>query len=80
MEGELYSREGWQHPPSSNLVAWSKHYRNSPIVYIQGGDDAEAYGNEHYRTLIHNAVRWVASDAAHQWARERRSRAQGTQQ
>ena len=73
VEGELYSREGWHHPPGSSLVAWTKHYRNSPIVYIQGGDDAEAYANETYRALIHNAVRWVASDEAHQWARNRRA-------
>lgn len=79
VEGELNNREGWHHPAGSNLVAWVKHYRNSPIVYIQGGDDAEAYANEHYRTLIHNAVRWVASADAHQWARERRSRMEETQ-
>ena len=76
--GELNSREGWQHPPGSNLVAWVKHYRNSPIVYIQGGDDAEAYANAHYRVLIHNAIRWVASEDAHHWARERRARLKET--
>ena len=69
VQGEMYSREGWQHPPGSNLVAWAKHYRNSPVVYIQGGDDAEAYGNPHYRQLLHNAIRWVASEPAHAWAR-----------
>jgi hypothetical protein len=72
----MYSREGWRHPPGSSLVGWIKHYRNSPIVYIQGGDDAEAYASEHFRTLIHNAVRWVASAEAHRWARERRARMQ----
>ena len=80
VEGEMYSREGWRHPPGSNLVGWLKHYRNSPIVYIQGGDDAEAYANEHFRALVHNAVRWVASAEAHRWARERRARLQETGQ
>lgn len=80
VEGQMYSREGWQHPRGSNLVGWIKHYRNSPIVYIQGGDDAEAYASEHFRALIHNAVRWVASAEAHRWARERRARLQETGQ
>lgn len=68
--GTMYSREGWQHPQGSNLVGWVKHYRNSPIVYLQGGDDALAYNNPHYQRLLHNAVRWVASDEAHSWARQ----------
>lgn len=71
VQGEMYSREGWQHPPGCSLVGWVKHYRNSPIVYLQGGDDAEAYANPHFRSLLHNAIRWVASDAAHAWARAR---------
>jgi hypothetical protein len=78
--GEMNSRKGWQHPPGSNLVGWVKHFLNSPVVYIQGGDDAEAYANAHFRALIHNAVRWVASDEAHRWARQRRAREQEEQQ
>lgn len=69
--GEMHSREGWRHPPGSNLVAWVKHYRTSPLVYIQGGDDPEAYANPHFQRLLHNAVRWVASEEAHRWARDR---------
>ena len=67
--GEMYSREGWQHPPGCSLVGWVKHYRASPIVYIQGGDDPEAYANPHFQRLVHNAVRWVSSEQAHRWAR-----------
>jgi len=58
--GEMHSREGWSHPPGSNLVGWAKHWGNSPIVYLQGGDDADAMGNENFRRLLHNAVRWVS--------------------
>jgi len=72
--GELNSREGWSHPDGSNLVGWAKHYRNSPIVYLQGGDDAEAYASPGYRQLLHNAIRWVSSEQAHQWAREKNNR------
>ncbi len=68
--GEMYSREGWQHPAGSNLVGWVKRFGNSPIVYIQGGDDPEAYANPQFQRLVHNAVRWVASPEAHTWARE----------
>ncbi len=71
VEGSLYSREGWSHPAGSNLVGWIKSYRNSPIVYLQGGDDPSAYGNKHFRRLVQNAVRWVGSEEAHLWARVR---------
>lgn len=68
-EGKLFDNEGWRHEPGSNLVGWVKTYANSPIAYIQGGDDPEAYANEHYRQLIENAIKWAASAEAHNWAR-----------
>lgn len=67
--GQMYTREGWSHPPGHNLVGWVKRYRNSPIVYLQGGDDGAAMGNPHFRQLVHNAVRWVSSEGAKAWAR-----------
>lgn len=67
--GTMNSREGWSHPAGSNMVGWVKRWGNSPIVYLQGGDDAVAMGNEHFRRLVHNAVRWVSSEAARDWAR-----------
>ncbi len=66
--GEMHSRIDWSHPAGSNLVGWAKRWGKSPIVYLQGGDDAAAMANEHLRRLVHNAVRWVSSDAAHAWA------------
>jgi type 1 glutamine amidotransferase len=74
VEGTMFSREGWNHPPGCNVVGWVKHYGNSPIVYLQGGDDSAAYENEHFQRLLHNAIRWVASDEAHAWARQRNAR------
>ena len=71
--GDMNSRQGWQHPAGSSLVGWVKSWGNSPIVYLQGGDDAQAMGNEHFRRLVHNAVRWVSSEQAHVWAREEMS-------
>ena len=70
-EGRMFCNEGWEHPRGSSLVGWVKHYRNSPIVYLQGGDDAIAMENPHLRQLLHNAIAWVASEEAHTWARER---------
>lgn len=69
--GTLYSNDGWEHPPGSPLVGWVKHYRNSPIVYLQMGDDLDVYANPHFRQLLSNAVHWVASDEAKRWARSR---------
>ena len=67
----MYDNQGWTHPPGSNLVAWVKNYRTSAIVYVQGGDDPEAYASEHFRRLITNAVNWVMSDEAKAWAAAR---------
>lgn len=71
VRGTLHSREGWTHPAGSPLVGWAKHHRASPIVYLQGGDDAQALADANYRRLVHNAVEWVASLAAREWARAR---------
>ena len=70
-ERRMYERGEWTHPPTSNMVAWAKSHRNSPIVYIQPGDVPTSYNNPNYRKLLANAIRWVASEEAHVWARER---------
>lgn len=68
--GTMNSCEGWSHPPGSNLVGWVTSRGNSPIVYLQGGDDGSAMSNEHFKRLVHNAVRWVSSEDARGWAKE----------
>lgn len=68
IKGEMNSNAGWEHPAGSNLVGWVKKWGNSPIVYLQGGDDSVAMQNPHFTQLVHNAVRWVSSDAARAWA------------
>jgi type 1 glutamine amidotransferase len=69
--GRMFSNQGWTHPAGSNLIAWAKHYRASPIVYVACGDDATAYANPGFRTLVENSIRWVASPAARDWVRAR---------
>lgn len=71
--GDPGSRAGWAHPPGSALVGWAKHYRNSPIVYLQGGDDAAALADPHFRLLVHNAIRWVGSADARARVQQRHS-------
>ena len=48
------------HPPSSNLVGWTKRARNAEIAYLQFGHGPEAYNNESFRRLLTNAVKWAA--------------------
>ena len=67
-EGSMFDNEGWAHDDASNVVAWIKRYGNSPIAYIQGGDDPEAYASEHYHRLLENAIHWAGSREALDWA------------
>lgn len=57
---QMFSNDGWQHPPGSNLVGWTRNYGASRIVYLQCGDDPVAYANPHLRQLIRNAIFWVS--------------------
>src|SRR6266700_2670128 len=67
--GHMYSSEGWSHPPGTGLVGWVKTAGQSPIAYLQPGHGPAAYGNAAFRTLLSNAIGWVASDDAREWAR-----------
>jgi type 1 glutamine amidotransferase len=58
--GRMNDRSDWDHPPGSNLVGWTREVGKSRIVYLQCGDDPAAYGNEHFRRLISNAIDWVS--------------------
>jgi len=62
-DGRMFDNAGWQHPPGSNLVGWTREQGSSRIVYLQGGDDPVAYASEHYRRLIRNAIFWVSENA-----------------
>lgn len=58
--GRINDREGWQHPPGSNLIGWTRRAINSDLVYLQPGDGTSAYDNPHYRRLVENSIRWLA--------------------
>lgn len=63
----------WNHPPGSNLIVWANSAGASPVVVSDVGDAPPAYENPAYRRLLQNALRWVASEEARAWARERRA-------
>ena len=67
IRGAPRSREHWPHPPASKLIGWTRRAGNSPLVYLQPGDGPSTYANPHYRRLVENAVRWLASPAARPW-------------
>lgn len=59
----------WQHPPGSDLVVWANAVESSPIVISELGDGPSAFSNPGFQQLLSNALRWTASEEAHQWAR-----------
>ncbi|MEM1434171.1 MAG: ThuA domain-containing protein [Pseudomonadota bacterium] len=58
----------WDHPPGSNLLVWANACGRSPIVVSELGDSPLAYENPGYRRLLGNALRWLVSEEARQWA------------
>lgn len=62
-------------PKPQQLLGWAKAAGASPLVYLQPGDGAATYADPNYRTLVGNAIRWVASKEARDWAAARRRHA-----
>lgn len=52
----------------SAIIGWATSAGNSPVVSLQPGDRAETFAHPAYRTLVGNALRWVASSKARDWA------------
>jgi uncharacterized protein len=71
IRGTRNSNDGWSHPAGSQLVAWAKNNRNSPIVYLQFGDGPTTYADPSFQRALTNSLNWVASDDAKTWARHR---------
>ncbi len=63
----------WDHPPGSNLIVWANAVGNSPIVVSDVGDSPLAYDDPNYRRMIENAIRWLASSDARDWAKQQKS-------
>jgi uncharacterized protein len=71
IRGTRNSNEGWTHPAGSQLVGWVKHAGRSPIAYLQFGDGPITYADPNFRRVLANAIGWVASSDAHNWAQHR---------
>lgn len=70
IRGTRNSRDGWDHPRGTSLVAWVHAVANSPLAYLQFGDGPDTYADPNYRRSLGNAIRWAASEEAHAWARD----------
>jgi len=60
ISGDLGSRQGWEHPEGSNLVAWHKRVGNAPLVYLQFGDRAKTYANPCVHQIISQSLEYIA--------------------
>jgi type 1 glutamine amidotransferase len=58
--GRMFSNDGWDHPPGSDLIAWEKPVGCGRLVYLQPGDGPSAYANPHLRRFLANALTHVA--------------------
>jgi hypothetical protein len=69
LAARMWTRNGWDHGPGTNLVAWAKRSGNAPTVTIQMGNDGKTFADANYRKLLRNAIDWVTSPEAARWAR-----------
>lgn len=60
--GDMFSREGWSHPPGSNLIGWETRAENAPLIYLQFGDGPETYANPHVRRALTNALHFIVGE------------------
>ncbi len=60
----------WSHPPGSDLIVWANAVQASPVVVSDVGDGPAAFANPGFRRLLENALHWVASPQAREWARD----------
>jgi type 1 glutamine amidotransferase len=49
--------------PGEDYVAWARMHRASRVVYVQSGDGAAVFGDENFRQLLAEALRWASERA-----------------
>lgn len=59
--GRMFSNDGWDHRPESDLIAWEKPVGRGRLVYIQPGDGPAAYADPNLRIFLANALSHVAA-------------------
>ena len=60
--GEMFSREGWDHPSGSNLIGWETRAENAPLIYLQFGDGPATYANSNVQQIIANALAYTSGE------------------
>ena len=60
----MFSNDGWDHRPESDLIAWEKPVGPGRLVYLQPGDGPAAYADPNLRRFLANALTHVAPDSA----------------
>jgi hypothetical protein len=60
IRGRRDDNQGWQHPPGSPLVAWTRQVARSRLVYLQFGDGPSTYSDRSFRRALGNAIEWTA--------------------
>ena len=58
--GEMFSRDGWDHPMGSNCVAWESRNCPAPLVYLQFGDGPDTYANPNVRRMLAQALEYTS--------------------
>jgi len=59
--GRMFSNDGWDHRPESDLIAWEKPVGAGRLVYLQPGDGPAAYADPNLRIFLSNALSHVAA-------------------
>lgn len=62
--GQMFSNQGWEHPPGSDLIAWHRQVGKGRLVYLQPGDGPATYADPVFRQLLGNAIDFVAATPA----------------
>ena len=62
--GAMFSREGWDHPPGSNCIAWESRTCPAPLIYLQCGDGPATYANPHVRQMLAQALDYTSGGTA----------------
>lgn len=53
---------GTDHPKSTSVIGWENRYRKSSIIYLQPGHGTSIFSDRNYRTLLHQAIRYLADE------------------
>ncbi|GAA4042592.1 ThuA domain-containing protein [Parerythrobacter jejuensis] len=60
--GQMFSNDGWDHPPGSNCVGWVRQVQDAPLVYLQFGDGPATYRDPSVRKLLSNALAFTGGN------------------